>query len=283
MDRFVVADGSEELVDALSSARNRGEPLLVLGNGSNLLAPDSGVRGTVVRLGAAFRGTEVIADLGDEAVHVRVGAGLPNAVLLARLARLSLGGVGSLAGVPGTMGGAVAMNAGTALGEISDVLVAVEGVDADGTPRSLLRAELPMAYREGGIPHGFLVTAVELRLSRAVFAAEQDRIAHHLARRKSTQPLDLPSCGSTFRNPPGDAAGRLIEAAGLKGHRCGAAEISPKHANFIVNLGGATASDVMACIRSAFLGVRESFGVSLVPEVHVVGEWPADVWPLPPT
>jgi UDP-N-acetylmuramate dehydrogenase len=278
MDRFVIADTLDELVQARAAAA--GGPLLLLGNGSNLLAPDDGVRGTVVRLGAAFRSTDVVADDGD-AVRLRVGAGLPNAVLLARLAKLGLGGAGSLAGVPGTVGGAVAMNAGTVLGEIADALDAVEGLDATGGTRAIARAALPMAYREGGLPEGFIVTAATLRLSRGAFAEEQAHIAHHLARRKATQPLDLPSCGSTFRNPPGDAAGRLIEAAGLKGHTVGAAQISPKHANFIVNLGGARASDVMACIRAAWSGVRERCGVTLVPEVHVVGEWPADVWPLP--
>jgi UDP-N-acetylmuramate dehydrogenase len=276
MDRFVVADTVEELAQAGSS----GGPFLVLGNGSNLLAPESGVRGTVVRLGAAFRATDIVADDGNE-VLLRVGAGLPNAVLLARLSKLGLGGAGSLAGVPGTMGGAVAMNAGTALGEIAEALVSVDGIDAQGAPRTIAREALPMHYREGGLPDGFVVTATTLRLSRAGFADEQARIAHHLARRKATQPLDLPSCGSTFRNPPADAAGRLIEAAGLKGHRVGAAQISEKHANFIVNLGGASSDDVMACIRAAYLGVRERFGVALVPEVHVVGDWPEDVWPLP--
>ena len=112
------------------------------------------------------------------------------------------------------------------------------------------------------------------------FEAEQERIAHHLARRKATQPLELRSCGSVFRNPPGDHAGRLIESVGLKGHRIGSAAISERHANFIVNLGGATAADVMGCIRLAWERVRDETGVRLVPEVHVLGEWPSEVWPL---
>jgi UDP-N-acetylmuramate dehydrogenase len=268
VDLLVIVDTAEELAAVWEPGA------LVLGNGSNLLAPDTGLRGTVIKLGAGFRDTAVVEE-HDGDVLVRVGAGLPNAVLLARLQRLGLGGAGCLAGVPGTVGGAVAMNAGTALGEIADVLVAVEGSGG-----SIARADLPMRYREGGLPAGYVVTAAILRLTRRGVEEEQTRVASHLARRKATQPLDLPSCGSVFRNPPGDYAGRLIEAVGLKGFRVGNAQISEMHGNFIVNLGGATASDVMACIRAAWGTVRERTGVELVPEVHVVGDWPEDVWPL---
>jgi UDP-N-acetylmuramate dehydrogenase len=274
VERLVFVDELAEL----SALRAEDPGLHLLGNGSNLLVPDAGLRGTVVKLGGAFRESAVLREDGDT-VWLRAGAGLQNAVLLARTAKLGLAGLGPLAGVPGTVGGAVAMNAGTALGEIADVLDAVEGLGPDG-PVTLPRAALPMRYREGGLSAGFVVTAAILRLRRAGFAEEQERIAHHLARRKATQPLDLPSCGSVFRNPPGDAAGRLIESVGLKGHTVGGAAISERHANFIVNLGGAAASDVMACIRVAWETVRARAGVTLVPEVHVLGAWPEDVWPL---
>jgi UDP-N-acetylmuramate dehydrogenase len=273
VERLVFLDDLAEL----STVYAEDPALHVLGNGSNLLIPDAGLRGTVVKLGGAFRESAVVREEGD-AVWLRAGAGLLNAVLLTRMAKLELAGLGPLAGVPGTVGGAVAMNAGTALGEVADVLVEVEGVGREGA-RRIARADLPMRYREGGLPPGFVVTAAVFRLSRAGFAAEQERIAHHLARRKATQPLDLPSCGSVFRNPPGDHAGRLIEAAGLKGHRVGGAAISERHANFIVNEGGATAADVMACIHAAWHGVLATSGVRLVPEVRVLGEWPADQVP----
>jgi UDP-N-acetylmuramate dehydrogenase len=266
MDRFVVVDSAAELAEV----RRGPGPLHVLGNGSNLLVPDEGLRGTTIRLGAGFRTVELLP--GD---RVRVGAGLLNVVLLQRLARLGLAGLGCLAGVPGTVGGAVAMNAGTALGEIGGRLVSVEGV-GDG-PTILRREDLPMAYREGGLPEGFIVTAVVLQLHHD--PGEAEAIAAHLARRRATQPLDLPSCGSVFRNPPGDHAGRLIEAVGLKGHRIGDAAISERHANFIVNLGSATAADVMACIRLAHARVLAETGVRLEPEVRVLGAWPD--WPLP--
>jgi UDP-N-acetylmuramate dehydrogenase len=265
-ERFVV-------VETVAELRELGPVALVLGAGSNLLPPDAGLRGTVARLGGELRELEVRDGV------VRIGAGLPNIVALGRLERAGLGGLGCLAGVPGTLGGAVAMNAGTALGEVEAVLVAVEGLLAGELVR-LERAELPMAYREGGLPPGYIVTQVELRVQEDVDGAERARIEHHLARRRATQPLDLPSCGSVFRNPPGDHAGRLIEAVGLKGHRVGAAQISDKHANFIVNLGGASASDVMGCIRAAWDTVRRETGVTLTPEVHVVGDWDPSIWPL---
>lgn len=274
IERLALVDEAAELAELCAS-----EPgLHLLGNGSNLLAPDVGLRGTVVKLGGSFRDSGVLDDDGDH-VRYRAGAGLLNVALLARVARLGLGGLGPLAGVPGTVGGAVAMNAGTALGEVSDVLDAVEGLGPDG-PRTLTRAELPMRYREGGLPPGFVVTAAIFRLTRTGYADEQAKIAHHLARRRATQPLDLPSCGSVFRNPAGDAAGRLIESVGLKGHRVGGASISEVHANFIVNLGGASAIDVMTCIHTAWSTVREQTGITLIPEVHVLGDWPREVWPL---
>lgn len=270
MDRLVVVETEAELQSIYPEVN------WVLGNGSNLLAPDSGLRGTTLRL--ALRDSTVVADDGEN-VLLKVGAGLLNTVLLSRIARLSLGGLASLAGVPGTVGGAIAMNAGTALGEIADTLHAIEGIDAQGF-RSISRADLPMHYREGGLPEGFIVSSATFKLQRSTAETERQHILAHLQRRKATQPLDLPSCGSVFRNPPGDHAGRLIEAAGLRGWRCGEAQISARHANFIVNLGGATASDVMQCIHQAWVAVRQKSGVSLIPEVRVLGDWPATRWPL---
>lgn len=263
------------LVDSVEELRGLSRIDHVLGNGSNLLVPDEGLPGVTVKLVGKLRNLTIEAETGQD-VLVRVGAGMLNVVLLQRLDTLGLGGLGCLAGVPGTVGGAVAMNAGTALGEIAERLVAVEGVD--GT--RIDRASLPMVYREGGLPHGFVVVAALLRATRADVNDERLRVGEHLARRKATQPLDLPSCGSVFRNPPGDHAGRLIERAGLKGWACGAAQISDLHANFIVNRGGASATDVMTCIHTAWSRVKAESGVLLVPEVHVLGAWPAALWPL---
>lgn len=276
LERLVVVEDAAELAAALAMPG----PHHVLGRGSNLLVPDAGLPGTTIRLGRGF-GAHAVVGPGrrDGTVHVRIGAGAANVQVLATVgARFA--GLGPLAGVPGSIGGAVAMNAGTALGEIERVLVAVEGVGPDG-PRTIPREGLPMRYREGGLPEGFVVTAAVFELATSGVAEEQAAIRHHLDRRKATQPLDLPSCGSVFRNPPGDHAGRLIEACGLKGRRVGAAEISERHANFIVNRGGATAGDVMGCIRLAWETVLAETGVRLTPEVHVLGEWDPAVWPLP--
>jgi UDP-N-acetylmuramate dehydrogenase len=210
-------------------------------------------------------------------VTISAGGGLLNTVLLQRLAGQGIAGLGCLAGVPGTVGGAVVMNAGTALGEVSSVLLSVEGADG----QRLDRADLAMEYREGGLPPGFIVTAARFRGNRDGFAAERERVASHLARRTATQPLNLPSCGSVFRNPPGAHAGALIERVGLKGWRSGQAQVSDKHANFIVNLGGATSLDVMRCIRQAWSTVRLETGICLIPEVRVLGDWPPELWPLP--
>lgn len=268
MDRYALIDTVEELTAIYPEIRH------VLGNGSNLLAPDAGLRGLTIRL--LLKESEVVDERGDQ-VFLRAGAGLLNTVLLSRLGKLGLAGLAPLAGVPGTVGGAVAMNAGTTLGEVAEMLHAVEGVGTTGF-RRIPRSELPMHYREGGLPEGFIVTAAVFRLSRKGVEEERERVAHHLNRRKATQPLDLPSCGSVFRNPPDDAAGRLIESVGLKGWEHGGARISERHANFIVNLGHASSADVMACIRKAWTTVRERTGVTLVPEVRVLGEW--EEWPL---
>ena len=287
MERFCIVDSMAELIQV-------GTIDHVLGNGSNLLVPDEGLLGTTVRLGAGFRELTLSADV-EGATVVRAGAGLLNAVLLHRLARMDLGGLACLAGVPGSIGGAIAMNAGTALGEIADCIVRVEGFFTHGPKpvlgqgsageaaviQTLPRSALAMRYREGGLPAGLVITTATLAVSRHNVGVEQARITEHLSRRKATQPLDLPSCGSVFRNPPGDHAGRLIESVGLKGWRMGNAQISPKHANFIVNLGDATALDVMCCIRTVWERVAAETGVRLVAEVHVMGQWPAELWPLP--
>lgn len=291
IERFETVADAQRLASLVREAgqirgQESGSGLFVLGNGSNLLVSDSGLPGTTIRLAGEFKAAEVLEVRGDD-VHLRVGAGLLNAVLLNRyLGKLS--GLAPLVGVPGTMGGAVAMNAGTALGEIGDVLLRVEGVDNTGALRVIERADLAVRYREGGLPAGFVVTAAVLRLCTLGANEERTRAHQHLLRRKATQPLDLPSCGSVFRNPPPiegcpvRAAGQLIEAVGLKGWRCGGAQISEKHANFIVNLGNAKATDVMMCIQQAYRTVSEQTAIRLTPEVHVLGRWEKNLWPLPP-
>ena len=268
-----VADLFAEVADlaALTAARRwaaeRGVPWFLLGNGSNLLVADAGIRGLVVRLVGA------LADAVAADGQVVAGAGCRNAVLLARAERNGWTGLDALAGIPGTVGGAVRMNAGSLLGETGDTLVEVTVMQADGTLTTLPKAALALGYRHCSLPAGATVVQARFAQTSEDPAAVTARLRTFLDRRKATQPLDLPSCGSTFRNPPGDAAGRLIEAAGLKGFRVGGAEVSPKHANFIVNHGGATASDIDAVIRHVQHVVEAASGVALVPEVERVGDW----------
>ena len=254
-----------------------GEPLTVLGNGSNLLVADAGIRGLTVRLLGELREARI------EGAEAWVGAGLLNTVLLSRLARAGRGGLGCLAGVPGTVGGAVRMNAGTALGEIGPRVREVELALPGGGRARLPGEALSFGYRSASLPEGAVVLRVRLSLLDEAEAvrAEQESMRRHLEHRKATQPLDLPSCGSVFRNPPGQAAGRLIESVGLKGERRGEACISDKHANFIVNLGGARAMDVHELVLLARDRVWQETGHRLQPEVHAVRDWPQGRWPLP--
>ncbi len=262
----------------LSALQAMNVPLTVVGNGSNLLVSDVGIRGLALRLVGELR--EARFGEEDGLPVVEAGGGLLNAVLLRRVEQQGLCGLASLAGVPGTVGGAIRLNAGTALGEIGARVLRVDVVLPGGRNTTLHVDDLHFRYRHAQLPAGAIVTRATLRLSREGVDEERAAVAHHLARRKATQPLELPSCGSVFKNPPGDHAGRLIEAAGLKGARIGDAQISEKHANFIVNLGHARASDTLKLIRLARDTVRERFGVTLEPEVHAVGDWAPEDWPL---
>ena len=157
----------------------------------------------------------------------------------------------------------------------------VMGFRAPGGERqSLSPDDIGFSYRWARLPEGAIITQVQLQLSQEIYEEERESMAEHIAYRKRTQPLDQPSCGSVFKNPQGDHAGRLIEDVGLKGHKHGGARISAKHANFIVNEGGATAMDVHHLIHLAQETVRERHGVTLEPEVHAVGDWPDGLWPL---
>jgi UDP-N-acetylmuramate dehydrogenase len=204
-----------------------------------------------------------------------LAAGAPTSRLVQRAAELGLTGCEFISGIPGTLGGAVAMNAGTRIGEMKDVVERVEVAAPQGL-RWLEAAELGFAYRTCRLPPGSVVTRVGFRLRRGDVAASRAAMEADREYRRRTQPLSQPTWGSTFRNPPGDHAGRLVEAVGLKGHRVGNAMWSDVHANFVVNLGGATARDCLALVRLARDRVRERFGVVLELEVRLLGEFEPD-------
>jgi UDP-N-acetylmuramate dehydrogenase len=255
-----------DLAVLLAAVGSLGVPLSVLGGGANTLVADAGVRGVVVRLPA---------DFGEERAdgnRLLLSAGAPIGRLAARGHALGLVGAEFSAGIPGTLGGATAMNAGTRLGEMKQLLTRVELATADGLGL-VPAAALQLAYRHSQLPPGSVVTRVELELRPGDVAASQAAMEADLAHRRRTQPLHQPSFGSTFWNPPGRFAGQLVEAVGLKGYRLGGAAFSERHANFIVNLGAATASQVLALVRLAQARVEERFGVRLETEVKLLGQF----------
>ena len=237
-----------------------------VGLGSNLLVRDGGLRGVVI---ATHRGLSNLERLDNG--MVRAEAGVVCAKLARRCARWKLGPAEFFAGIPGTVGGALAMNAGAFDGETWQQVTALETVDRTGQIRTRQRIEFEVSYRHVKMP------AVEWFVAGLFDFEEQadasvDGIRKLLARRKESQPIGLPSCGSVFRNPLDDHAARLIEASGMKGLRLGGAEVSGKHANFIINTGDATADDVERLINKIRNQVREEQGVELVAEVRIVGE-----------
>ena len=249
------------------------EPTVVLGNGSNMLMSDRGIEGIALRFVGDFEQVEYGAD------HIVVGAGMRNVVLLNRLKAQHRGGLGALAGVPGTIGGAIRMNAGTYLGEIASAVIWVEWIDSLGTLHRSTKEDLGFSYRKVQLPWDGLIVRVCLQ-TQPSNSEEQAKIQQHLQRRTETQPLNLPSCGSVFKNPSNDYAGRLIESVGLKGTVIGNAQISEKHANFIVNLGGASAMDVALLIAQIRQVVHRETGVVLEPEVRREGVWEDGIWDI---
>jgi UDP-N-acetylmuramate dehydrogenase len=262
---------AEDLRLVLALCRDHGVPVSFLGGGANTLLSDEGVEGVVVRL-PAFAEEEA---WDEEGATFTLGAGAPIARIPQLMKRHGLVGGEFLAGIPGTIGGATAMNAGTHEGEFVRVVSAVELVSAEGV-RWLDRDELRWSYRHCHLPAGSMVSRVRVRLHRADeagLARSRAAMEADLGYRKRTQPLHLPASGSVFTNPEGDYAGRLIEAAGLKGTARGKARISEMHANWIVNEGGATARDVRSLVELARDEVRAKFGVSLFPELKLLGRW----------
>lgn len=269
----VTVHTQEQLSTALTVAHDQEQGVLVLGNGSNMLMSDDGFSGLGIVLDGGFE------QIQFDSTGVLLGAGVKNVRALSLCKRQQRGGLGALAGVPGTIGGAIRMNAGTYLGEIGDVVDWVEWYNpVDNEFHRSTASELNFTYRKVGLPWGAMVLRVRLHTHQNDVPTEQASIKTHLARRKATQPLHLPSCGSVFKNPTGDYAGRLIEQAGLKGTQIGQAQISEKHANFIVNLGDATAMDVAKLIKRARQTVFDETGLALDPEVRREGQWDDGIW-----
>jgi len=258
-----------ELIEVVRFCRKVGAPVTVIGRGTNILVSDRGIRGTVLGL------EQALATVDIDGTRVTAGAGVSLPWLLRQSLGAGLVGLEYLAGIPGSVGGAVMMNAGTQQGTIGDRVrrITVYDLPEDRVTR-LGRSELEFGYRSSVLQRGFrLVLAVELELETGDTHEAEEVIRKTRKQRAATQPLDYPNAGSVFRNPPGDYAGRLIEQAGLKGLRVGGAEVSRLHANFIVNRGGARASDVFRLMRQVQTRVLDHSGVQLEPEIRFVGDW----------
>jgi len=254
-------------------ARAVGVPVGVLGWGSNLIVADEGYRGVVLKLGDAFRFVRVPPGEGPdgEEVRVEVGAATMNNHLIRELHQHGLSGAEFLALVPGTFGGAVAMNAGTKRGEAKDIVEAVRIVTRDGGLLGLDAAALQFRYRHAELPEGTVVVDGIVKARRGGVELGKLRVREEREYRNRTQPYHQPSAGSVFKNPEGDFAGRLIEEAGLKGVHRGGARFSEVHANFIVTEPGATARDILALMAQARAEVWRRFDVVLEPEQRLLG------------
>lgn len=270
-DVWVEVDDATEIGRVQKLAAEAELPLSIVGGGTNILISDRGVRGIVLRLGRSFGTVEWQVDGG--ATRARVGAAVPFKKVVNQAIDRDLAGLEFAEGIPGSIGGGLLMNAGAFGGEISHVVEYVEGVSRAGEVVRRPRAELRFEYRNFDLEKGFIVTHVGLALEPGVPQVIRARREDAKRRREAHQPLGYPNAGSIFRNPPGEYAGRLIEAVGLKGFRIGGAMLSEQHANFIVNVGGATAEDVRALMRAAEQRVWELKRIRLQPEIKLVGEW----------
>jgi UDP-N-acetylmuramate dehydrogenase len=272
-DFFVEVGNQAALSQLLSFLSQHGMPSCLLGNGSNVLVSDLGVEGVVVHLVGDFKRAEW-HDQGNDS-WVEVGAAHAVTQLVREAARRGYGGLEFAEGIPGTVGGALVMNAGAYGSEFEKVVDLVQGMNGEGTPIQFTREEMTFSYRDSHLPAGTVVTRLRLHLDREETSRVSSKVRELVTKRKSSQPSGYPNSGSMFRNPTGDYAGRLVEAAGLKEKQIGRAQISAKHGNFIVNLGGASAEDIRQLMELARAEVQAKFGVDLIPEVKLLGRWPS--------
>lgn len=249
------------------SQLDRDEPITWVGLGSNLLVRDGGIRGTVIATSGVLNGLSKVGDCA-----VRAEAGVACAKVARFCARQSLQGAEFLAGIPGTMGGALAMNAGAFGGETWSIVSSVETLSHDGKLQRRSPGDYTIAYRSVKGPQQEWFVAAELTLKPGDSEASLAKIKECLSKRGDTQPIQQPNAGSVFKNPPGDYSARLIEASGLKGFCIGGACVSDKHANFIVNTGKATAADIESLIEHVAATVKQQHGVVLEREVRIIGE-----------
>ena len=266
-DLLIQPSSEEELVQAVSFLRRGKIPVTVLGNGSNVLVKDGGIRGAVIRIGKNMAG------IRTEGTELTAGAGALLSAAAAAAAGADLAGMEFASGIPGSVGGAVFMNAGAYGGEMSQIVVSCRALMPDGSMREFPADQLEFGYRRSIFAkNGGIVTSCTMKLREGKKEEILARMKELNGRRTEKQPLNFPSAGSTFKRPEGYFAGKLIQDSGCRGLRVGGARVSQKHAGFVINEGGATAADVIQLIRLGQMRVKDCFGVDLEPEVRIIGE-----------
>lgn len=267
-DYYVMPETTEELAEVIKLCKEENFPYFILGNGSNLLVGDKGFRGVVLQLyknfdGIRIDGTKVTAKAGAMLIRAAKEAG-----------KAGLTGLEFASGIPGTIGGAMVMNAGAYGGEMKDVVTEVKVLTKEGEIRTLTAEDMQFRYRGSVIEdQGYIVLEAVMQLKEGNLTEIQSRMEELSAQRKAKQPIEYPSAGSTFKRPEGYFAGKLIMDAGLRGFSVGGAQVSEKHCGFVINAGGATAADVMQLMKEVSDKVEAQFGVPLEPEVKRIGEF----------
>lgn len=266
-DCLVLPADAADISACLAFGKEQGIPVLVIGNGSNLLVLDGGIRGIVVRIG------EGMSNFRVEGNRITAQPGLILAKLAREASKRGLTGLSWAAGIPASLGGAALMNAGAFGHSFYEIVERVTVFDQDLHLHTIARENLTYGYRRTSLQeNGYVVVEIVLGLRPGDPKVLMEEVEAKLACRREKQPLEYPSCGSVFKNPPGDHAGRLVEACGLRGYGQGGAAVSQKHGNFIVNLNKATAADVLAVMAHVRATVKDRFGLELEPEVKIIGE-----------
>ena len=266
-DYLIFPSSVEEISGIMLVAKEYNLPVTVLGNGSNILVLDKGIKGLVLKF------NNEMSSIEHSGKTIRVGAGAMLADVSRYAAEQGLSGMEFAIGIPGSIGGAVFMNAGAYSGEMCQVVTGVLAVSKDGDIQHFSEAEIAFGYRHSIFQgNGYIICEVELNLKVNEKPTIEEKMNEYTVKRETKQPLEMPSAGSTFKRPLGNFAGTLIEQAGLKGFTVGGAQVSTKHAGFVINAGGATAQDVLNLIKEVQYHVYEHSGVMLEPEVRIVGE-----------
>lgn len=267
-DCFVVCESAEDLAEIIKFMDETKTDYFIFGKGSNVLVTDKGIRGCVIKLGESFGDIKLA---GENEIYV--GAASSMAAAAAFAAENNLAGFEFASGIPGSFGGGIFMNAGAYDGEIKDVLVSVSVLDKDGKVKQIPANGLDLAYRKSNVEErGYIILGGTIRLKCGKKEDIKAYMSELNARRRDKQPLNYPSAGSTFKRPEGNFAGKLIEESGLKGFSVGGAQVSEKHAGFVINRDNAKSEDILNLINHCIKKVYEDTGITLEPEVRIIGE-----------